>query len=174
MTATFTLVLKDNHTPVEDTIDNMMNKNDNVSSTDLMYFIISFKDTVKKAMEGVRKEINSKLDEILSNLDKGLANLTNEVKNNDKKQAKENMKVDKRMQLIEQDLQRIKFSRMKSSTLSSRDEPNCSSNNQPVGRNYSDCQLDTEVQSISRQQLQTSSQQLIARQTSSQQPIAMV
>ena len=84
-----------------------------MTSEELMKFMMNFKDTIEKTMNGIGKDINKKIDEKLTNLDRGLENLSVEVRANDAKQEENNKKLEARLKKLEIDAGRQRYSRTK-------------------------------------------------------------
>ena len=92
---------------------------------DLMRFMINFKEVMEKKIEvvsNISKEIDKKLEDKLSGIKKGMEEISIEVKSNDRKQDEAGKELARRMDRMEQDLSRIKYSRMQSKSLSGRKE----------------------------------------------------
>ena len=84
---------------------------------DLMKFMVDFRDTMEKKIEAVSGEIDVKLEGKMKTINDGMIDIIKEVKSNDKKQAAASMELARRIDLMEVDMKRIKFSRMRSDSL---------------------------------------------------------
>ena len=98
------------------------------TSVELMTFMVEFKRTMEISMEAVRKDIDEQIDTKLQDIGKGMENLgeklkaseeklEDRLKMSEEKQEEENKKLGHRLQRMEEDMRRMKHSKMQSESL---------------------------------------------------------